>query len=297
MTYLAGPGDTIIHTNSTISSSNRFYWGFAPGSASSTDAVYSFDSLNVIGAGNVYLQGNIAITGIAFDQCVPILSPGNEFHGCFFSRSTGTSGQGALTVSGASQAALQANLDLVTDTLFYNNTTTSAALRLKYTGSSGTITLTEESITFANNNRDIYWDAPASTTLVYNQTGTANAATSLSTNSNTVIIQNIRVLTINNLIEGTKVRIYTQSAYTLLASADVVGASPSGLNNISVTNDPVNAGKFLITYNYAYTVDVDVYIVVFSLGYVALRLASTLTNTGVTVQVSQAIDRQYLNPA
>jgi hypothetical protein len=297
LTYQAGPGDTIIHTNSTVSSANKFYWGFMPGSASSADATYSLDSLNVQGAGNVYLQGNIAISGVSFDQCVPILSPGNEFRGCYFSRSSGSSGQGALTVSGATQVALQANLDAVTETLFYNNTTTSGALRLKYTGSSGTITLTEESISFANNNRDIYWDAPAFTVLVYNQTGTANAATSIATNSNTVIIQNIRVLTINNLIEGTKVRIYTQSAYTLLASADVVGASPSGLNNISVTADPANAGKFLITYNYAYTEDVDIYIVVFSLGYVALRLASVLTNNGATVQVSQAIDRQYLNPA
>jgi hypothetical protein len=298
LTYLAGPGDSIIHTNSTVSSANKFYWGFASGSASSTAATYNLDSLNVQGAGNVYLQGNIAITGVAFDQCVPILSPGNEFHGCYFSRSSGSTGQGALTISGATQAALQANLDAVTETLFYNNTTTSGALRLKYTGSgSTTITLTEESLTFANNTRDIYWDAPSFTVLVYNQTSTANAATSLSTNSNTVIIQNIRVLTINNLIEGTKVRIYTQSAYTLLASADVVGASPSGLNNISVTNDPVNIGKFLITYNYSYTVDVDIYIVVFSLGYVALRLTSTLTNIGTTVQVSQAIDRQYLNPA
>jgi hypothetical protein len=297
LTYQAGPGDTIIHTNSTVSSANKFYWGFVPGSASSADATYSLDSLNIQGAGNVYLQGNIAISGVAFDQCEPILSPGNEFRGCYFSRSSGSSGAGALTVSGATQAALQANLDAVTETLFYNNTTTSGALRLKYTGSSGTITLTEESISFANNNRDIYWDAPAFTVLVYNQTGTANAATSIATNSNTVIIQNIRVLTINNLIEGTKVRIYTQSAYTLLASADVVGASPSGLNNISVTADPANAGKFLITYNYAYTEDVDIYIVVFSLGYVALRLTSALTNSGATVQVSQAIDRQYLNPA
>ena len=297
LTYLAGPGDTIIHTNSTVSSANKFYWGFAPGSASSASAFYSFDSLNVSGAGNVYLQGNIAITGVSFDLCVPVLSPGNEFHGCFFSRSTGTTGQGALTISGASQAALQANLDLITNTLFHDNTTTSAALRLKYTGSSGTITLTEESITFANNNRDIYWDAPASTTLIYNQTGTANAATSSSTNSNIVVIQNIRVLTINNLILGTKVRIYTQSAYTLLASVDSVSDTPTGLNNISVTADPVNAGRYLITYNYAYTVDTDIYIVVFNLGYVVLRLASTLTNIGVTVQVSQAIDRQYLNPA
>lgn len=297
ITYLAGPGDTVIHTNSTVSSANKFFWGFVPGSASSTDATYNFDSLTVSGAGNVYLQGNISVTGISFDLCVPVLSPGSEFHGCFFSRTTGTTGQGALTISGASQAALQANLDLITNTLFHDNTTTSGALRLKYTGSPGTVTLTEESITFANNNRDIYWDAPASTTLVYNQTGTANAATSLSTNSNIVVIQNIRVLTINNLIAGTKVRIYTQSAYTLLASVDAVSDTPTGLNNISVTTDPVNAGRYLITYNYAYTVDTDIYIVVFNLGYVAQRLASTLTNLGVTVQVSQSVDRQYLNPA
>lgn len=101
---------------------------------------------------------------------------------------------------------------------------------------------------------------------------------------------------VTNIIDGTEVRIYKQSDLSELGGAENVGASPSGLNGVTVDADPDNAGRYRVKYSYYYASDLPVYIVVFHNNYQALRPAFTLKATGGSLQVAQNTDRQYYNP-
>jgi hypothetical protein len=64
--YYAGASDTIIHTNAIVSSPSRYFWGLH--ASSSASATYSFDGLQVIGAGTITLNKAITITGLTINS-------------------------------------------------------------------------------------------------------------------------------------------------------------------------------------------------------------------------------------
>jgi hypothetical protein len=66
ITYYPGASDTIIHTNSVVSSPSRFKWGLH--SSASTSASYDFSGLQIIGAGTVTLNKAITINGLTIND-------------------------------------------------------------------------------------------------------------------------------------------------------------------------------------------------------------------------------------
>jgi hypothetical protein len=65
LVYYPGASDTIIHKNSVISSSNKFYWGLH--ASASTSATYDFSGTAVIGAGTIYLACAVTIDGLTIN--------------------------------------------------------------------------------------------------------------------------------------------------------------------------------------------------------------------------------------
>ena len=263
ITYNAGVGDTIIHTNAVVSSQSKFFWRFAPNSAGSALATYNFASTFIQGAGNIVLQPNIALSGITFTRCVEVPIVGANVTNCIYANTAATSGSGACLIQGATQAALQANLTAISNSQFNFNTSGSGALHIQYTGAStaGTlVSLTSTSVSFNSNNFDIYWDAPANTPLLFNQLVSTGVATSAAaTNSNQVSLPPIRTLAISGLVTGSNVSIYNANVFAspLVAIAGVtsVGSGLVGttVGNLTISNDTVNSGKFVATYSFIYT--------------------------------------------
>ena len=83
----------------------------------------------------------------------------------------------------------------------------------------------------------------------------------------------------------------------ILAEADIVGVSPSGLTGITVISDPLNAGRYVAKYEYNYTANTPVFVVVTNNNYQVIYTTSELVNDDSSLQISQVIDRQYTNPA
>jgi hypothetical protein len=302
LTYFAGNTDTIKHRNSVVSSESKYHWRFATASVSSNtatfpSATYDFDGLSVIGAGNVWLNANVDLTGVTFNACDKITAVNNVMTRCVITKSAALSGNAAVYITGASQSALQTSLDKFVTCSFTFNTTPTAALELNYTGAAANITLNMTGYTFSNNTKDIYWTAPSNSALTINNLSGTNANTYSATNSNTVTFLNAKTFIISNIIDGSEIRILKQSDSSELAGAENVGASPSGLNNVTVDADPDNAGRYRATYSYNYISDIPVYVVAHHLNYQWLRSTATLKSTNGTLQIAQITDRQYANPA
>ena len=186
ISYYAGPSDTIIHSNATIISQNKFFWGF--NAATSATATYNFNSTIINGAGTITLQEVVPLSQLTFISCDQISIPdyssvGASLTSCVFNKTTATSTQGAVVISGATQAILQAKLNRLVSCQFTGNTTSGGALRIQYTGTAAAITLTTSTLTFSGNTADIYFDAPAGSSLLFKNYNTANAVTTAATNS------------------------------------------------------------------------------------------------------------------
>ena len=97
------------------------------------------------------------------------------------------------------------------------------------------------------------------------------------TDGATVVINNPVTLQITGLIPDSEVRIYDANT------------------NEEITGTESSSGTF--TYNYNYTVDTDIFIVIFHLNYVEIRLVGLiLGNENQTIPVQQRTDRVYSNP-
>ena len=101
---------------------------------------------------------------------------------------------------------------------------------------------------------------------------------------------------VSNIISGTEVRILRQSDLVELASAEVVSATPSGVSNATISSDLDNAGRYVLTYNYDYSTDIPVFVVIYNTQYKALRVPFVLKGTDSVLQAAQQFDRQYQNP-
>ena len=262
ITYFAGASDTIVQVDSVINSQSRYYWGLHP--SSSASARYDFTGTTIIGAGQINLNTNINLSGLKFSRCVEITAPfPATLANCQFDNTTSTSGSGALVISGGTEAILQNQLNTLSNCTFSNNTVSSGGLRILWTGpvTAAGITLTTSSLFFNNNTYDIYWDSPANPTptpLYFRLRGTAFASSANYDGTDRVFISLLRNLTINNIIDGTKIRIYRTGigagGNVLLANADSIGTNPSGLSSITQALDSIYPGRYAATYEYPYTV-------------------------------------------
>jgi len=260
MTYYAGTGDTIIHTNSVISSFSPFFWRFHP--STSASATYAFDGSRVFGAGNIVLNSGVNLNDMVFTNCVEILTAGGTITNSQFAYTKAGSGQGAIKVAGADQATLQTALNKLANCSILYNTIASGGLHLICTGAGGSrITLSTSSLSFFGNNFDIYWNAPVNTPLTLQQTGTqANIAkTSAAANSNTVILPPVRTLIIAGIIDGSNVSVYNANTFAspMVPIAGVANVGSTTVNttvsNLVITADTINTGKYQAVYSYTYT--------------------------------------------
>lgn len=285
-------GDSIKLTNGIISAPDS--WRFEVLASASGSATYdfsnttlvnatvtlrnitTFDSMTFRNCGSVIVD-NCTVNNSIFQGCSTIDLNGASMSGNSFVGSTGTN---ALTVDST------AEIDNIDNCNFVNN-----IRGIKIT-TAGTYNL--DDIQFTGNTYDI--ENASSGTVIIRRVNGSNPSTYINTSGGTTVFVTPFTFTISNIINGTEIRILKQSDLSELAGAEVVGSSPSGLNNLTVGNDPDNAGRYTATYEYDYSADVPVYVVIFNTGYKALRPAFILKATDSVLQAAQQLDRQYLNP-
>lgn len=78
--YYPGPGDTIKHRNSIISSASRYHWGLH--ASASASATYDFSGLVVIGAGTITLNKAITINQLTINDYSTIDASSAIFNNC-----------------------------------------------------------------------------------------------------------------------------------------------------------------------------------------------------------------------
>lgn len=134
----------------------------------------------------------------------------------------------------------------------------------------------------------------ASGTLTLNVSG--GNVPSIRTAGATVIVQNTKIFTVENITANTEVRLYRQSDMVQLAGAEDVGNTSAELINFTISDDLTNVGRYTASYQYNYISDVPVYVVAHNLQFQWLRTSSVLKSTDSSLKISQIADRQYLNP-
>ncbi len=177
-------------------------------------------------------------------------------------------------------------MDNIANCLFQSN---DRAIEISVAG-----TYTFDNIKFIGNTFDIRNTSTGLVTIT--AINGSDPSTFTNTNGGTTVINISRTFAITNIIDGTEIRIFKQSDMSELAGAENVGASPSGLFNITVTSDPVNTGRYIATYtfNYAdFNATTPIFVVAMSLEYQWLRASSQLVNDDTSLQITQLLDRQY----
>jgi len=256
--YCAKAGDTIIHKNSVVSSSSKYFWGVH--SSFSTSVVPDFSGLSVIGAGIVTLLVGVTFSGITFTSCDEIPVVGAIITNCTFKNTTGT---GALNV------ATSAEMATITNSTFSNN---AYGIRLtKVTAD----TYAFAGITFSGNTKDVYV-AATSGTVIINVSGGGGIPTYTSAGA-TVVINSVKTLTLTGLVAGSDIRILEAGTINVLDGTDDSGTT------------------FDYVYNYGQYPHVD--IVVLHLDYEYFRLDNYEPgSTSASIPIPLRGDRWYHNP-
>jgi hypothetical protein len=239
--------------------------------------VTTFDSMTFRNCSSLNITG-CNINNTVFQSCATVTSSGATLTQNIFASTTGTN---ALTVESV------ADMNNIETTRFWNNT---VAIKITTTG-----TYNLDALTFSGNTTDVE-NASTGLVTIRNQNG-SNATTFTNTNGGTTVIVVPFTFEVTNIISGTEVRILRQSDLVELAGAEVVSASPSGVSNATISADPDNALRYVLTYNYDYTIDIPVFVVIYNTEYKALRVPYILKGADSVLQAAQQIDRQYANPA
>jgi hypothetical protein len=290
----------LTNTSATVTTSNNFTTGFiVPGMVVSGTGIPADTRVASIESNTSLTLTNAATTT---DTVTLTFTDRSEIISCSFN------GIGAITPNGC----------YIHDTIFENVVTTaptSATNALVVSSTSHIANIS--SCQFINCNRAIRITAPGTYVFdnlifsgnTYDIENTSsglvtitllngsNATTFINTGGGTTVINTPRTLSVTNIIDGSAVRIIKQSDMSILAEADIVGVSPSGLTGITVISDPLNAGRYVAKYEYNYTANTPVFVVVTNNNYQVIYTTSELVNDDSSLQISQVIDRQYTNPA
>jgi len=108
----------------------------------------------------------------------------------------------------------------------------------------------------------------------YQATVRAKEASNPTTTENNVVLVTLRTLTLTHIQPGTEVRIYTLDRDELIGTESLVGT--------------------IMQYEYNYTEDLDIYIILHNLNFKWIKLECTLTSHSEVIQVHQEIERNYL---
>jgi hypothetical protein len=139
------------------------------------------------------------------------------------------------------------------------------------------------------------------TSITVSNTDGGNANSFTATGGGTVTFVNAKTLTINNIEEGTELRIYSYTdvndptTYTEVVGAETVGASPVSSTFSSITTDPDNSGKYLAVYGYdAGAGDIPTILVAHNLDFKFFRVPLLLKSSeNSNITVFQEPDNQY----
>jgi hypothetical protein len=246
------------------------------------NATVNFDTCVFTDMGTFIFQSNSTLTTTTFRRCNLVTQGGATITDCTFEKT-----------NDAAKALLSTNLGLISKTTFISSGT-KHAIEITTAGTytfDGNIFTGYATSNGTTGNEAIYNNSGGLVTI--NITGGGSTPTYRNGTSATTVVNNAKTFIVTNVVDGSEVRIFKQSDLSELGGAENVGASPSGLSNVSVASDPDNAGRYKVTYSYAYTADIPVYVVVFHTAYQALRPAAVLKSTDGTLQVAQIPDRQY----
>ncbi|MDB4726228.1 hypothetical protein OAF54_02235 [bacterium] len=133
-------------------------------------------------------------------------------------------------------------------------------------------------------------------TLTINVTAGATIPTYRNTGPGTVVIQQVVNFDITNIYSGTELRLFTDPALGALGGAEDVANVASYSAGFSQLSGPDAQDRYNVRYQYNYTADTDIFVVVHSLQYQYLRLETTLVSNDTGLQINQNFDRQYENP-
>lgn len=227
-------------------------------------------------------SANDEVYSCTFSGCGQVSPNGSvPIRNCFFTETSSTAGSLLWT----------ANID-IEDSSFIANTAGAAVQISTDHGADGQETFTD--LSFSGNTFDVNNTTGAS--LDVNLTGTSNPSTS--TGSTVNYIANA-TLTIENIVDTSEVRIVDRDTDpdTILAGVETVGTSPVGVDGVTVSADPNNAGRFVVEYSYSQSLaPINSRIVVMNLDYIHFSQNLTLPTTGQSLFVSQRLDRNFINP-
>ena len=288
ISFSAKTGDVCNLTNSVVTSPTSYY--FTINAAATAAATWDFRGSTIVGANvtlrpvttftNMIFSGSTGFTtnasslsGCTITSSIEVVAGGSSFSECVFSNTTATTG--CISITGASQAALQTELNKFTNSCTFSSNTIGPALRIIYTGTAGPISLSLASTLFSANTTDIRWEAPIGSNLTLNLTGTSNPSTYSATNSNTVAFINAKSLTITGLLTGSDIVIKTSDTNTALVNID---------QNVGTT--------YVYSYNYAPSTFVDIKIQL--AGQKPVQIYDyLLANADSSLPIAQEIDRAY----
>ncbi len=234
----------------------------------------SLDTCTLSKIGITTLRVGVTVTGTTWSGSGAITTNGAAISGSTIAASTATA---AMIINSTAEMAV------VTSSSFNDN---NRAINITAAG-----TYAFDALLFSGNTYDVENSSTGLVTI--NASNGSNVSTFINTNGGTTTIVNTKTYTVNNVVDGSEVRLIRQSDLVELGGAEIVGASPSGLNNVTVAADPDNAGRYKVTYSYGYTGDVPIYTVVFKENYQALYLSSLLKADNSTLTAFQTTDRQY----
>lgn len=282
ISYAGKSGDIIKHTNSVITSPSPYYWEI--NAAATSAATWDFSGLVIVGA-TVTLRPVMTFDSISFTSCPTITLNSSTVTNCSFKNSN-------IVATTLADAALVSN-SIITKT-------TGTQHGITISGTASVITLTGLTFTgyAASNgstgNEAIYVNI-ASGNVTINLVGGGNTP-SIRTAGAVVTVNNAKIFTVTNVIDGSEVRIYNSSDLSEFGGVENVSTSSTGLNNVTVSSDPDNVGRYIVSYSYNYTIDTPITIVVLNNQYQALRTTGVLKSIDQSIPVNQIFDRQYLNP-
>jgi hypothetical protein len=239
--------------------------------ASTTSAL---DTCTLLKIGISTLRAGVTATGTTWSSCDQITTNGATMTGCTVAASTATA---AVIINST------AEMSVITNCNFLDN---NRAINITAAG-----TYTFDGHFFDGNTYDVENSSTGLVTI--NASNGCNVSTFINTNGGTTTIVNTKTFTVNNIIADTEIRLIRQSDLVELAGAEVVGPTPSGLNNMTVSADADNPGRYKASYSYGYIGDVPIYVVAFNEQYQALYLSNSLKADNSTLAVFQTTDRQY----
>lgn len=249
------------------------------------NANVTLDTCTFTDLGNFTLQSNTSVVSTVFRRCGPVTVANATLSDCLCDRANSTT---AVIAGAPSQLTKITGSEFISDGTGYAIELTGTAANTSLSG----VTFTGYAATNGTTGNEAIFVNIATGAMTISITGGGNTP-SIRTAGANVTIQNAKSFTVTNIRENSEVRILRQSDSVELGGAENISASPTGVTNLSVSADPDNAGRFRVIYDYGYTVDVPIFVVVFNVDYQPIYQSTSLKSTDTSLLVTQIADRQY----